>query len=135
MKKIMIAALLGVVGMTASAQTKVVSLPKTATEFLDRHFKQSTVTETKTEKDGYEVKLTNGMEVEFDASGNYREVDGHGKAIPTDFIDANIVDYVMANYPGKEITGIERKADKIEVDLSGNIGLEFDSKGKFKKRD
>lgn len=141
MKSKIILAVMLLFALSATGQKKITTaeLPKGANEFLDKHFRGIAVTEAKKDAEhgekGYEVKLANGFEIEFWKDGKYREVDGDGQPIPTDFIPASIVDYVRANYPGKEITHIDYGHKDVDVDLTGKIDLEFTKDGKFLKAD
>ncbi|WP_026729848.1 PepSY-like domain-containing protein [Flavobacterium denitrificans] len=125
--------------ISANAQKKIetTELPKPAQEFLQKHFSYTTV--VKAQKDaehgekGYEVKLKDGTEVEFWKDGSYREVDGGDNPIPTEFIPANIRDYVSKNYPNEKITHIDYGHKDLDVDLTNSIDLEFSKDGKILK--
>lgn len=125
--------------MTATAQKKIdqTALPKAANEFLEKHFKGNAITTVKKEADhgekGFEVRLADGTEIEFWKDGKYREVDGHDKPIPTEYINPKIVEYVAKHYPDKKITAIDYGRKDVDVDLTGNLDLEFDTKEIFLK--
>ncbi|MDR6764554.1 hypothetical protein J2Y38_004788 [Flavobacterium sp. 2755] len=123
----------------ASAQKKieVTELPKPAQEFLKKHFSHTTVVTAKKDAEhgekGFEVILKDGTEVEFWKDGSYREVDGEGKPIPTDFIPDNIKAYVAKNHPNEKITHIDYGHKDLDVDLTNKIDLEFTKDGKILK--
>lgn len=125
--------------ISASAQKKieVTELPKPAQEFLKKHFSHTTVVTAKKDAEhgekGFEVKLKDGTEVEFWKDGSYREVDGEGKPIPTDFIPDNIKAYVAKNHPNEKITHIDYGHKDLDVDLTNKIDLEFTKDGKILK--
>ena len=54
-------------------------LPKAAQKYIDQHFPESNILIVKQDRDGlsktYEVKLDNGMELEFDSDGAIVDVD------------------------------------------------------------
>lgn len=124
---------------TVNAQKKISvdELPKGAVEFLKKHFPNNAIEKVKKDAEhgekGFEVILAGDIEIEFWKDGNYREVDGNDKPIPTAFIDPKITAYVKKNYPGKEITHIDYGHKDVDVDLTGKIDLEFDKKGNFLK--
>ncbi|TPG40256.1 PepSY-like domain-containing protein [Flavobacterium pectinovorum] len=130
--------LLGFV-ISGNAQKKIetTELPKTSQDFLKKYFSHTTVVNAKKDAEhgekGYEVKLKDGTEVEFWKDGSYREVDGDGKPIPTDFIPKSIKDYVAKNYPNEKITHIDYGHKDLDVDLTNKIDLEFTKEGKFIK--
>lgn len=103
-KIIIVALLLGfVISTNAQKKIEVTELPKPAQEFLKKHFSNTSVESAKKDAEhgekGYEVKLKDGIEVEFWKDGSYREVDGDDKPIPTEFIPKSVKEYVTKNYP------------------------------------
>ena len=134
-------AVLLLTAVATQAQKKISNseLPKEATTFLEKHFKNNAIDHAKKDSEhgekGFEVILADGTEVEFYKDGQWREVDGNDKPIPTAFIAASITDYVKKNYPNEKITHIDKGHKDIDVDLTGKIDLEFDKNGKFLKVD
>ncbi|WP_426485099.1 PepSY-like domain-containing protein [Flavobacterium sp. 2] len=135
---IIVALLFGFV-ISANAQKRIetTELPKPAQEFLQKYFSYTTVDIAKKDAEhgekGYEVILKDGTEVEFWKDGSYREVDGEKNPIPTDFIPANIKDYVSKNYPNEKIVHIDYGHKDLDVDLTNGIDLEFTKDGKILK--
>lgn len=117
----------------------VSQLPAAAQTFLKTHFpKQKVLYAIKDEgfiNTDYEVKLDNFTDIEFDANGNWTEVDGDDRAIPTAFIPTSIVTYIKAKFPNMNITKIEKDKRKYEVELNGDIEIDFDLKGNFLRID
>ncbi|MFN1218626.1 PepSY-like domain-containing protein [Chryseobacterium kwangjuense] len=125
------------------AQDKAITanqLPKTAKIFLAAHFKGVAVGSAIEDReiygvDEYQVYLANGMKVEFDSKGNWKEVDGKHQKIPFGFIPASIRNYAAKNFPNTYIVKIEKERWSYKAELSNGLDLEFDSKGNFKKID
>ncbi len=55
--------------------------------------------------------------------------------IPASIIPSGIRDYVKKNYASSTIKDIKKKRYGYEVELTGDIDLEFNSKGKFLRVD
>lgn len=132
------ALLLGfVISVSAQKRIAITELPKASQEFLQKYFSHSAVAVVKKDAEhgekGYEVILKDGTEIEFWKDGSYREVDGEGKPIPTEFIPASIKDYVAKNYPNEKITHIDYGHKDVDVDLTNKIDLEFTKDGKILK--
>lgn len=131
------------VGVGACAQESVISkdeLPQVAQTFISDNFANSSIDYIKKDKEilstDYQVRFTDGVKIEFDSKGNWVEIDGNKNAIPTSFIQSNIVNYVKEKFPNAQIKKIEiGRFGKQEVKLTNGLELEFDSKGKFKKID
>ncbi|WP_035643745.1 PepSY-like domain-containing protein [Flavobacterium sp. ASV13] len=126
-----------VISANAQKRIETTELPKPAQEFLQKYFSYTAVDIAKKDAEhgekGYEVILKDGTEVEFWKDGSYREVDGEKNPIPTDFIPANIKDYVSKNYPNEKITHIDYGHKDLDVDLTNGIDLEFTKDGKILK--
>lgn len=114
-------------------------LPKKASTFIDTHFKGKEISLVEKDTDflstSYKVKFVDNIEIDFDKSGEWDEVDGNKSAIPTSFILKPIVAYVNSNYKEATITKIDRETRRFEVKLSNGLELEFSKDGKFKKID
>lgn len=79
--------------VTLSAQEEIIKeseLPASAVTFLITNFKnnpiRTVVKDTDKRKVTFEVNLKDGTEVEFNQKGDWKEVDGDKKPIPTAFI-------------------------------------------------
>ncbi|WP_394774159.1 PepSY-like domain-containing protein [Flavobacterium sp.] len=116
-------------------------LPPTAKAFTETYFpnavyksavklKSSTVNGSV-----YDISLANGFDIDFDANGNWTEIDGGNQAIPTALIPEKINAYVAANYPGLFIVQIENEKTKYDVELSNNLDLVFTPQGDFVRID
>ncbi|MBV8325861.1 PepSY-like domain-containing protein [Chryseobacterium sp.] len=115
-------------------------LPKTAKVFLAAHFKGISVSSAIEDReiygvDEYKVYLRNGMKVEFDSHGNWKEADGKHQKLPYGFIPVAIRNYTVRNFPNTYIVKIEKKRWSYNAELSNGLEAEFDRSGNFKKID
>ncbi|KFF09715.1 PepSY-like domain-containing protein [Flavobacterium hydatis] len=124
--------------LSANAQKTVITktaLPLKAQTFLKTHFTGQEPTYILEDKEtfskDYKVQFANNIEVEFDAKGNWEEVDGNHAEIPISIIPKNIVSYVKSNFANTIITKIDKGTWGYEVNLSNGLELEFNSKGNF----
>jgi len=129
-------------GLSANAQKTVITkaaLPVNAQTFLKTHFAGQEPTYILQNKEtfstDYKVQLANSVEVEFDGKGNWEEVDGNHQAIPVAVIPKAIASYIKTNFANTTVTKIDKGTWGYEVDLSNNLELEFNSKGKFLRID
>lgn len=117
--------------------TEKLKLPLKSQHFLSDNFSTQTVTSVienaSDSKKGFKAILADNTEVQFWKNGNWREIDGHGKAIPTFFITPPILDYVEKNYSSQKITQVEYNIGKIEIELTNKLKIEFNTDGKFVK--
>ncbi|WP_164108607.1 MULTISPECIES: PepSY-like domain-containing protein [Sphingobacterium] len=141
-KSLMTVALL-VVAVVANAQDKVITfaqLPKKAQNFVTTYYAADQVVLVKEESEllsgkSYDVKLRDGVKLEFDAKGEWTEVDAELKAVPVKIVPASILEYVKKSFPNNEIVQISRSSRKYGVELTNGIDLEFNKKGQFVRID
>lgn len=114
----------------------VSEVPSAGQNFITQYFSNLTVSRVEKDRDGsYDVHFTNGTEIDFDAKGDWKNVDaGEGKELSnTAFIPQAIRNYLAQTYPNLAINGIEKTANGYEVELL-NFGGEvtFDLNGNYK---
>lgn len=114
-------------------------LPKVAQEFITTHFADSEVSYCKKDYEGasytYEVKFTNGYDLEFAKNGEWLDVDCNHQAVPEAIVPAAILSYVQAHFANCFIVEIQREARTYEVELNNDVQLVFDKNGNFKRID
>ena len=116
---------------TGKKKARTDILPKAAVAILNQHFADQTVKKVKNvgvATNRYEVKFTNGDEMEFDADGCVTMVNTKGGAVPDALVPQPIRDYVAKNYPDAIINDIEFGERKVEIKLDGDVEMVFNSK-------
>lgn len=145
MKKFILTMLLlaGVVMMAGARDNyshDIKTLPAAARTVLKNNFKAN-VSVIKVDKDfgrvsEYEVILTDGCEVTFDRSGNWKEIEtSSSSSVPDKMVPRAILDWVKANHKKTRIIGIERKRGGYDVELSNGVDVKFNKNGRFVKYD
>ena len=76
----------------------------------------------------YDVVFTNGEKVEFDKSGEWKEVRCRQSEVPAQIVPEAIRNYVKTNYPDARILQIEYDDNEYEIKLSNRWEITFDSK-------
>lgn len=127
-------------GATPAAATTAQDLPPKVRQFLDQYYPNIALSKYEIKsllgKKQYEVKLNNGVEIDFDEDGNWKEIkDGAG--VPEVLVPAKIKTYVAQNYKGVKIESFNKNDDgkKMKVDLLNGVDLEFDLQGNFLRID
>lgn len=117
----------------------VKELPATAQTFVKAHFpNQATsyiVEDKELTKTEYEVHFTGGAEVEFDGSGNWKEIDMNRNLMPNGILHKSIAAYIAQNYKGQQVEKVEKKRYGFKVEFLSDLELEFDHNGNFLKID
>ena len=105
-------------------------LPKPAQEFIDAHFAGIDLLYAKEDCNilfsSYEVRLANGVKLEFSSKGNWEEVDCQQGAVPAAIVPQPIKEYIRKSYAGESILAIEKNRNDYEVKLSNRLELKFD---------
>ena len=112
-------------------------LPVAAREMIGKHFSQTKVAYIKIEKDlfqttSYDVKLADGIELEFNSKGEWLEICLLYTS-PSTFIPQAISKYMKANYNGHKTVKIERNRKGYELTLENGLEVDFDQFGGFLK--
>lgn len=116
-------------------------LPKVAQQMISNHFKAQKVAYVMMDNDfgtkTYDVKFSNGWEVEFDRNGNWKDVKCGGRKgyVPTTIVPVKIRSFVNNNYPGQRIVKIDRDKNKYEVELANGTEIRFNKHFKVTKVD
>lgn len=80
----------------------------------------------------YEVVLSNGHQVTFNAQGEWTDVDAPtGDTIPGEIVPAAIMTYVIDHYNGVGINEISVETYGYDVELLNGLDLRFSSTGAF----
>ena len=107
-------------------------LPAKAQTFIKTYFKDHKVAMAKLESGmfykSYDVVFTNGEKVEFDKSGEWKEVRCRQSGVPAQIVPEAIRNYVKTNYPDARILQIEYDDNEYEIKLSNRWEITFDSK-------
>ena len=93
---------LGVACANADRPIKAEELPAAAQTFIKTHFPNAKVSIAKIDEEflgkDYEVMLTDGTKLEFNGSGEWRDVDCKYSVVPDASIPEQIREYVKASY-------------------------------------
>ena len=135
MKKSVIC-MLAALGMTAAAYASTDKpamydkLPERARMFIGEYFGNRNVEAVKKERYPieYEVVFADGAKAEFDADGDWMEVNCRRESVPAVIVPAQIREYVADKYPSQNIVGVSRDRRGYDVELSNGYELGFDRK-------
>lgn len=143
MKKVIVSAFCALFSVGVFAQANTNKLPGNAQDFISQHFSSVSVEkvdENSTwqiwEDDKFEVKLSNGMELDFDENGNLMEIDSqNNEAIPMSALPSKVRSYLEGNHADMQVIGWEKQDQEQEVELADGTEVEFDAEGNFRKLD
>ncbi len=126
---------------------KIVSysdLPKQSQTFLETHFQSveigSVIKDRDDGRNTWEVKLTNGWEIDFRRNGEWNYIDCHSSSIPESIFmlmteTTKIWNYCGENYPNTHIVEIDKESFGYDIELSNGTELRFNSRDDFSRID
>lgn len=113
-----------------SAQTEKLihfdQLPLNSQALIKQYFGNKRPLVVKADWDEYEVIFESGEELEFDKSGEWKELDCRYSAVPDDLIPDQIKKQMKQLYPKTIIVTLERDKRGYKVRLSDGLEVEFD---------
>jgi Protein of unknown function (DUF2874). len=113
----------------------VEKLPVLAREFISKYFPDEKISYIEIDRGivstTYEVTFVNGIDLEFNKKGEWREVDTKNFPIPAGIVPDQINEFVKQHFEQEFITQIEKKMFRYEIKLSNKMELEFNKKGEL----
>ncbi|MBR3757605.1 MAG: PepSY-like domain-containing protein [Bacteroidaceae bacterium] len=115
-------------------------LPTEARELIKNHFAEASISYLKVDKnlfrvEGYDVRLTDGTELDFNSKGQWTEIEAEKNAVPASLIPDVIKKYMKQNYNGQRVKKIKHNRRGYELKLSNGLEVEFDNMGNFLRLD
>ncbi len=129
-------------GAQAEKYQRIISfeaLPAKAQEFVLAYFHDDSIRfirmENEVTKTEYTVRFENGMEIEFNGSGDWTEVESHSACLPDGFLHEGILRFLDENHGSYCLHEVAKGRHKIEVELSDGTELIFNKSGEFLRYD
>lgn len=113
-------------------------LPVASREFIKTHFPEAKVAFATVEGrmwPSYEVIFTDGTQVEFDASGEWKEIDCKYSYVPEAVMLPKIVEFCKQRFPEARVKEIDRDRNGYELKLDNRMEIHFDLRGNFRGYD
>lgn len=129
MKKLLF---LGVITASLFADTLInpSDLPQNIKDFVKAHYANENILKAEKDWDSYEIKLSNGAELDFTKSGELREIDGKYNPIP-DTILSELTKAAKDSQKDAKLMEIERNWSGYELKFSNNYEVNIDKNGKI----
>ncbi|WP_297191865.1 PepSY-like domain-containing protein [uncultured Campylobacter sp.] len=113
------------------------TLPAKIHNFVKQHFKGANIMFAERDMTSFDIDLSDGTKIEFNINGDWTDIDGRYKAIPTTFLPNAVVSKVKAAQPNAQIMEVDRTINgykfkfnnmmEVYTDANGNVvGQKFD---------
>lgn len=104
------------------------NLPKSAQDFIAKNFAGTNTMYVQMDYEGYEVTLSNGVKLEFDNAGVWKEIKSYTGVNPA-LLPAPVAAAISKSFPGIQIIKVEKEWNGFEVKMANRIKAYFDANG------
>lgn len=131
MKKLLF---LGAISCCLLADTNINpnELPQNVQDFVKTHFTNENIVKAEKDWDSYEIKLSNGTELDFSKSGDIKEIDGKYSPIP-DSIMQDVLKLAKENQKNAKLMEIEKEWNGYKLKFNNNYKVYIDNNGTITK--
>ena len=124
---------LSVFALSAKADDKPIDyeqLPVAAKSFIHSDFPSLSISFITRDADlldtTYDVHFTNGLKLEFNSKGEWKEISNATALIDTKYIPKEILASIASRWPDAGIKKIERYRQGYEIELTNRLELKYD---------
>lgn len=109
----------------------VTALPQKSRAFINSTFPGVQI--WKVERDGgkFEVKLSNGVDIDFYMNGDWKDIDGEWVTIPFSVLPATVANTVKQTYPQAAIIKVEKEWGNYKIKLNNFMELYITASGQL----
>ena len=109
----------------------VTALPQKSRAFINSTFPGVQI--WKVERDGgkFEVKLSNGVDIDFYMNGDWKDIDGEWVTIPFSVLPATVANTVKQTYPQAAIIKVEKEGGNYKIKLNNFMELYITANGQL----
>ena len=107
------------------------SLPQKSRAFINSTFPGVQI--WKVERDGgkFDVKLSNGVDIEFYMTGDWKDIDGEWVTIPFTVLPAAVANAVKQTYPQAMMVSVEKEWGNYKIKLNNMMELYVTGSGQL----
>lgn len=109
----------------------VTALPQQSRAFINSTFPGVQI--WKVERDGgkFEVKLSNGVDIDFYMNGDWKDIDGGWVTIPFSVLPPSVANTVKQTYPQAMIVDVEKEWGNYKIKLNNFMELYITANGQL----
>lgn len=107
------------------------ALPQKAQDFISQKFQGASIYYVEKDDGKYEVKLSNGVEIDFSWGGDWVKIDGNYTGVSYSVLPANVVNTIKNTYPDSVIIKVEKTWGTYEIKLNNMMELYISSNGQL----
>lgn len=109
-----------------------VAIPSEVNSYVENYFPNDTISKAELDDDGFDVTLSNGIQLEFNINYEITSIDSENdQRLPNNVTPSAITDYVSSNFPNNYIVGWEQEGNYQKVTLNNDLDIIFDNNNQF----
>ena len=106
------------------------SLPQNAQSFISSNFKNTQIMYAEQDFDSYEVRLSNGVKIDFYRDGNWKEIENYN-GIDLSLLPTQVSKTIQTTYPNILILKIEKEWSGYEIKLANMLKVYINEAGQI----
>ncbi|HSP12002.1 MAG TPA: PepSY-like domain-containing protein [Salegentibacter sp.] len=138
MKNLILTAALTIFAMAAGISQTEEQVSGEISAWLSEHFSNESIMDMHVDlddqEDAYEVKMSDGSEIEFDVEGHPTSIKSK-KGFWPEALPEQIATYINTNHKDVKVIKYKKEGDGHEVKLADGTELEFDTNGQLLEED
>lgn len=133
-RNLIVTAIALVFGVSISMAQSKADLPSEVTNYVDKHFSGQSIDKVEIDEgdqdEMYEIKLSDGTELDFDAQGEIVEIDSKN-GFSADALPMAIAQKVKDKHGMAKIVDFEKENDGYEIEFEDGTEVDFDTAGNY----
>lgn len=109
----------------------VSSLPQKSKSFIQQVYPNAQIWMVERDGGKFEVKLSNGVQIDFLHNGNWHSIDGEYNAVPYNALPANIANTIRNTYPQAAVIEAEKEWGNYKIKLNNFMELLISGNGQL----
>ncbi|WP_028330853.1 PepSY-like domain-containing protein [Brachyspira alvinipulli] len=101
----------------------VSSLPQNARSFIQQIYPNTQIWKVERDDGKFEVKLSNGVKIEFLYNGDWNSIDGKYNAVPFEVLPQSVVNTIKNTYPQSVVIDAEKEWGSYKIKLNNFMEL------------
>ncbi|AEM22803.1 hypothetical protein Bint_2195 [Brachyspira intermedia PWS/A] len=107
------------------------SLPQNARSFIQQIYPNTQIWKVERDDGKFEVKLSNGVKIDFLYNGDWNSIEGEYNAVPFNALPVNIANTIRNTYPQAAVIDVEKEWGNYKVKLNNFMELFITSDGQL----
>ena len=106
-------------------------LPQKSSAFINSTFPDAQIWKVERKKDKFKVKLSNGVDIDFFITGDWKDIKGYWTAVPFTVLPDSVASRVKQTYPQTMVVKVKREWGSYKIRLNNMMELYITESGQL----